>query len=89
VQEVARANANSTRYYELNLAQQQREEFLTQLSEVRTSANQEPVLCLLDEIDARAEESWPYEEVFSILDLNLSEERRVAFVLVGSSPTGL
>jgi hypothetical protein len=27
--------------------------------------------------------------VFSILDLNLSEERRVAFVLVGSSPTGL
>ncbi len=48
-----------------------------------------PVLCLIDEIDARENETWPYEKFFSTLDLNLDEKRCIVFVLIGSYPTGM
>jgi Flp pilus assembly protein TadD len=87
VQETARALAGQARYFELNLAREDRDAFVAALARVRGEPS--AFLCLLDEIDARADEAWPYEESFSLLDLNLSEERRAVFVLVGSAPGGL
>lgn len=87
VQETARALGDGVRYFELNLARLPKEEFLHGLAEVRGSTA--PLICLLDEIDARAEENWPYEEVFPLLDLNLDPVRRAVFVLVGSHPQGM
>jgi hypothetical protein len=48
-----------------------------------------PVLCTLDEIDARPAESWLYDSMFSCLDLNKLEKHQIVFVLLGSAPGGL
>ena len=87
VQETARLLGDAVTYFELNLARLSHEEFSAALAEVRACTA--PLICLLDEIDARAEEAWPYEEAFSLLDLNLSPERRVVFVLIGSHRGGM
>jgi len=48
-----------------------------------------PVLCMIDEIDGRSTDVWPYETLFSCLDLNTWENRHVVFVLAGSGRGGL
>ena len=87
VKEIARALTDNLSYSELNLAQLSREDFCQKLAAVRDCET--PVLCLLDEIDTRSDETWPYEECFSLLDLNLAEHRLAVFVLVGSASTGM
>lgn len=87
IQETARALGDVIRYFELNLARLPREEFLEGLQQVREC--RQPLICLLDEIDARADESWVYEEAFSLLDLNLQPDRQATFILIGSHPKGL
>lgn len=48
-----------------------------------------PLLCMIDEIDSRSSEAWPYEEVFTCLDWNTRENRHIVFVLAGSGGNGL
>jgi hypothetical protein len=44
-----------------------------------------PCLCLIDEIDGRKDEEWPYDLFYKKLDLNESIDRApVVFVLIGS-----
>jgi predicted ATPase len=87
IQETARVLNGRVAYFELNLARLPREEFVSRLHEVREHAD--PLICLLDEVDARGDETWPYEEAFSLLDLNLAPDRVAVFVLVGSHPGGM
>jgi len=53
-----------------------------------------PTLCLLDEIDTPMDETdtpspaIPYKKVFPFLDMNLTSNSSVVFVLVGSKPGG-
>jgi hypothetical protein len=47
------------------------------------------MLILIDEVDARSEETWPYESFFSLLDVNLDSSKAFVFVLVGSTTTGM
>lgn len=47
------------------------------------------MLCLLDEIDARPKEKWPYDVCFSKLELNKQPGRQVVVVLLGSTQTSL
>lgn len=75
-------------YVELNLAGLPKDEFLNGLQGVATSSN--PVLCMIDEVDGRSSEDWPYEDLFATLSVNTTTpDRQVAFVLVGSSMHGL
>jgi hypothetical protein len=87
IQEIARDLQLHTYYSELNLAKQAREEFIQNLRAV--GMHEDPVLCLIDEIDARADEAWPYQEIFPMLDLNLSADHTFVFVLIGSSQAGI
>ncbi|MHB8388900.1 MAG: hypothetical protein ACYDBH_04865 [Acidobacteriaceae bacterium] len=87
IQEIAATLAPRVRYYDLNLARLSEDEFSQRLCEVRACAK--PTLCLLDEIDARREEVWPYEKCFSDMDLNLEGIRPVVFVLIGSASSGM
>lgn len=87
VQQLADELKDQVRYVELNLARLAREDFSRGLASVRDS--EIPVLCLLDEIDARGDQEWPYEVCFSDLDLNLQDSRVAVFVLIGSSLSGL
>jgi phosphoserine phosphatase len=45
-----------------------------------------PCLCMIDEIDGRKGEDWPYDVIYKNLDLNEVQNRPpVVFVLIGSS----
>jgi predicted AAA+ superfamily ATPase len=86
ITEIAASLAPDVTYSELNLAKQSQEEFSKGLDQVAQSES--PVLCMVDEVDARRDDLWPYEILFSHLDANLSAERTRVFVLIGSSRAG-
>lgn len=87
IQQIAAELEGAVEYVECNLAKDEREHFIGKINGVETASR--PVLCLLDEIDARGTEEWPYDECFSKLDLNLEPGRQVVFVLVGSTQTSV
>src|SRR3989475_537141 len=81
VQELANSLKDTVSYEELNLAQLSENEFrskLDQLSSIRQSS-----LCLVDEVDAKPGQSWPYEALLP--GLERGGGGRVSFVLAGSS----
>jgi ATPase family associated with various cellular activities (AAA) len=86
IQQLATSLSSSIAYIELNLAAMTRADFNAGLRSV--AASNAPTLCLLDEIDSRGDEDWPYEDVLPLLDLNRSGDRPVVFVLVGSRGDG-
>ncbi len=44
-----------------------------------------PCLCMIDEIDGRKGEDWPYDLFYKKMDLNESSNGKFVFVLIGSS----
>jgi hypothetical protein len=74
-------------FVECNLSRDPKDKFVEEVNQL-PKMNQ-PVLCLLDEIDARGDEDWPYEACFSHLDLNLKKDKQIVFVLIGSSQTSV
>lgn len=89
IQEIAKANEGRVQYAELNLAKLGRVMWEEKFAEMRTWST--PTLCLLDEIDARADEDWPYDVCLADLELRQSRKdgRAIVFVLVGSHRAGL
>lgn len=87
IQQLAAQLAPAVRYLEVNLVQKSREEFVTGLRTV--GDNSGPTLCLIDEVDGRSDEAWPYGELLGLLDQNLRATQPVVVVLVGSSGAGL
>jgi len=78
---------DNLKYIECNLAKDGREQFVSTVDSLESYT--QPVLCLLDEIDARAGEEWPYEACFPKLDLNGESDRQIVIVLIGSTPTSM
>jgi len=87
VQEVAALLGNSVHYRELNLAKLDEAGFRSGLAELRDV--QGPHLCLVDEVDAKPEEPWPYEALMPFLDVSATEGTQLVFVLAGSSGSSL
>jgi len=87
VQEVAALLGDSVHYRELNLAKLDEAGFRSGLAELRVA--QGPCLCLVDEVDANPDVSWPYEALMPFLDASATEGARLAFVLAGSSGSSL
>lgn len=81
--EVADALAGQVHYREINLAQTGEAEFSEALREV--TAEQGPLLCLIDEADAKPHEPWPYELLLPCLDEGVERGDQHVFVLAGSS----
>lgn len=81
VEQVA-ASLDDVDYHEVNLARLDEAAFRGMLDTAMPVDR--PVLCLIDECDARADESWPYEVLMPHLDANL-RGGHVVFVLAGSS----
>jgi uncharacterized repeat protein (TIGR01451 family) len=87
VQEIAALVGDSVHYRELNLAKLDEAGFRSGLAELRTV--QGPCLCLVDEVDAKPDEPWPYEALMPFLDASATEGARFVFVLTGSSGSSL
>ncbi|HXZ29724.1 MAG TPA: alpha/beta fold hydrolase, partial [Dehalococcoidia bacterium] len=82
-QQVAASLAQTIHYQECNLAKYSRQEFLSGLA--RLDAVSKPCLCLIDEVDAKPDEAWPYEVLLPYLDANTDKGAQFVFVLAGSS----
>jgi predicted ATPase/class 3 adenylate cyclase len=85
VEQVA-VSLDHTGYREINLARCDEAEFRAAVGELDAAPN-ERVLCFVDECDAKAGDSWPYELLLPCLDGALNRQSPVVFVLAGS--TGL
>lgn len=86
IEQLAKELTN-VKFVEINVAKQTLEAIAGQLASIESS--DQPVLCMLDEIDAKPDESALYPGIFGRLDLNQSHPYGVVFVLVGSSGSGL
>ncbi len=87
VQQVAASLSQPIRYQECNLAKYNRRHFLSGLGQL--DAENSPCLCLIDEVDARPDEAWPYEVLLPYLDANTDKGARFVFILAGSSGSSL
>jgi len=87
VQQVAASLPQTIRYQECNLAKCSREEFLASLGQL--DAESKPCLCLIDEVDAKSQEIWPYEVLLPYLDASADRGAQFIFVLTGSSGSSL
>jgi pimeloyl-ACP methyl ester carboxylesterase len=83
VQQIAASLGESVGYHELNLAACSEPEFLSGLNQLEVE--DKPHLCLVDEIDARPHEAWPYTTLLPCLDTAVAKGRPCVFVLAGSS----
>jgi pimeloyl-ACP methyl ester carboxylesterase len=87
VQQMAASLSQTIRYQECNLAKNSRDELLSGLAQL--DAEKKPCLFLIDEIDAKPHEAWPYEVLLPYLDAGVDRGARFVFTLAGSSGTGL
>ena len=82
VQQVAGSLPAGVDYRELNLAKCSEPEFRAALERLDSAHAH---LCLVDEIDAKLQEPWPYEVLLPYLDAAVERGVRIVFVLAGSS----
>jgi predicted ATPase len=83
VQQVAESLGDSVEYQEINLAKCTEAEFRENLAVMERA--EKPVLCLIDEADAKPDANWPYELLLPFLDAAVDRRKPWVFVLAGSS----
>jgi phosphoserine phosphatase len=84
VEELARTLADRVLFVPIDLSRDGREACEAKLAEVAGATL--PCLCMIDEVDGRKNEDWPYDLVYKKLDLNeIGGRTAVVFVLIGSS----
>jgi len=86
VAEVATSLGQVAQYRELNLAKLTEAAFRSALGEITDL--EQPCLCLVDEVDAKSEERWPYELLLPFFDSPSVHGGSRVFVVAGSSGSG-
>src|SRR3989454_4419028 len=74
-------------YDEINLSETDEAKFRIELG--RTESTSQQTLCLVDEVDAKPGEPWPYEVLLRHLEAPKSASKHVCFILAGSSGNSL
>ena len=84
IQEIAASLSGKIRFIEIDLSKDNQENVQRRLEEVTGDCS---CLCLVDEIDGRAGEQWPYDLIYKKLDINEGPTCRATtvFALIGSS----
>jgi phosphoserine phosphatase len=84
IEELARTFSTPLTFVAIDLRRDDRNACEKLLADVAESTR--PCLCMIDEIDSRKGEEWPYDVIYKSLDLNEDTKRPpVVFVLIGSS----
>ena len=87
MQRVSSTLPNRVDYHEINLARVGQQEFVDALGRLDEAAG--PCLCLVDEIDAKPEDVWPYEVLLPYLDAGVLRGAPYIFVMAGSSGSSI
>jgi len=85
IQEIAKSVCDTTEFVEIDLSKDSKEDVINSLR--RVGKGESGCLCMIDEIDGRACEEWPYDVIYKKLDVNEDENYRgvTIFTLIGSS----
>lgn len=83
VEQIAASLGSEVEYREVNLAKLDAQTLDRALKDAVSL--EAPTLCLIDEVDAHASETWPYEVLMPYLDANLKGTAHIVYVLAGSS----
>ncbi|OGP50259.1 MAG: hypothetical protein A2Y79_00775 [Deltaproteobacteria bacterium RBG_13_43_22] len=86
-QQIAASLSSTIRFQELNLAKCSEQEFRVGLGGLDHIDG--PCLCLIDECDAKPQDSWPYEILLPYLDASVELGTPLVFVLAGSGGANL
>ena len=87
VQQVRASAGAPVGYHEINLAECDESAFRSKLAEVAETT--QPSLCLIDEIDSKPDEPWPYEGLLPHLESGPRRSAPKVFVMAGSSGQSL
>ena len=82
VDQIAKSLKDQITYHEINLAKQSESEFANRLEALEKEDR--PCLILIDEVDAKPQEPWPYEFLLPYLDAAADIGKKWIFVLAGS-----
>jgi len=84
IQEIAKSIGNTTQFIEIDLSKDSEDIVKQRLVQV---SGQVGCLCMIDEIDGKAGEQWPYDLIYKKLDVNndRSSQMTTVFTLIGSS----
>lgn len=82
VEQIAKSIENRVAYNELNLAKLGETEFAGKLESL--DQGEKPILVLIDEVDAKPQEPWPYEILLPYLDGAAVQGKQWVFVMAGS-----
>ncbi len=84
IEELARTLGSGITFVPIDLSRDDRDVCAKMLAAVDGATL--PCLCMIDEVDGRKSEDWPYDTIYKKLDLNEAHGRQpVVFVLIGSS----
>ncbi len=85
IQEIAKSVCNKIKFVEIDLSKDSEKIVRSKLEKV--GIDEYSRLCMIDEIDGRAEEKWPYDVIYKKLDVNDEANCRATtvFTLIGSS----
>ena len=85
IDRIAEALKDHVEYKVLNLSKIEYEEFLSKLHDIQKGTDSRNVICLIDEVDSKKEESWPFEILLSFFDSNKHTTHSLIWILAGSS----
>lgn len=85
IEKIAEELKDNSDYKELNLSNTNREKFISTLHDTIKTTDSRNVICFIDEIDSKKDETWPFEILLSFLDANKRTTHRLIFVLAGST----
>jgi len=85
ISKIAKTLKNKIDYVVLNLSKDDKEYFKSQLEKIRLKANSTNIICLIDEIDSKGGELWPYDTLLSVIDANKDTHYCLLWILIGSS----
>lgn len=84
IEELARTFESALTFVPIDLSRDDRDACDKKLAVVTQATL--PCLCMIDEVDGRKAEDWPYDAIYKKLDLNeVGDRPPVVFVLIGSS----
>lgn len=82
VDQIARSLKGQIAFHEINLAKLSQQELKNSLEAL--NKEDKPCLVLIDEVDAKPQEPWPYEFLLPYLDATAANGKSWVFVLAGS-----
>jgi len=82
VDQIAKYIKDRIVYREVNLAERSEKEYAVELESLYEE--EKPCLVLIDEVDAKPQEPWPYELLLPFLDAAANRGKQWVFVLAGS-----